>query len=209
MAATGFSHVEHNLPSDGVFSASATTISAIVAIPSSGVAFVGDERLIIMAISIMVLTGITLVRILIVMVLALDSLLDIILGNKAIVLGPPCLGTGVAPTSHPPSPKLVALQQLPPVMASPWLNTSSRPGSNLANSPTCLPIVSPPALNLVINLSYFDLQQVSGSGVSESPSLAPRQHTMVHRPRKAKTTNISVSTALESSSSPTHESSIF
>jgi hypothetical protein len=35
-AAPGFSPAEHNLPSDGVFSTSATTISAVVAIPSSG-----------------------------------------------------------------------------------------------------------------------------------------------------------------------------
>jgi hypothetical protein len=49
------------------------------------------------------------------------------------------------------------LQQPPPVLASPLLNTSSRPGSNLANSPTCLFTVSPPALNLVIDLSHFDL----------------------------------------------------
>jgi hypothetical protein len=35
-AAPGFSPTEHNLPSDGVFSASAATISAVVAIPSSG-----------------------------------------------------------------------------------------------------------------------------------------------------------------------------
>jgi hypothetical protein len=36
MAAPIFSSVKHNLPSDGVFSASAATISAVVAIPSSG-----------------------------------------------------------------------------------------------------------------------------------------------------------------------------
>jgi hypothetical protein len=51
-----------------------------------------DGRLIIVAISIMVLMGITLVRILTVMVLGLDSLLDKILGNKAIVLGAPVSG---------------------------------------------------------------------------------------------------------------------
>jgi hypothetical protein len=45
-----------------------------------------------MAISIMELTGITLVRILTVMVLGLDNLLDKILGNKAIVLGVPVNG---------------------------------------------------------------------------------------------------------------------
>jgi hypothetical protein len=53
---------------------------------------VEDGRLIIVAISIMVLTGITLVRIFTVMVLGLDSLLDRILGNKEIVLGAPVSG---------------------------------------------------------------------------------------------------------------------
>jgi len=115
----------------------------------------------------------------------------------------------VAPASHPASPKSVALQQPSPVLASPLLHTSSQPGSDLANSPTSLPTVSPPALNLVIDLSHFDLQQVSDSGVSASPPLAPRQHTMVLRPRKAKTANISVTSALEPSSSPTHEPSTF
>jgi len=85
-----------------------------------------------------------------------------------------CPGTGVAPASHPASPKSVALQQPSPVLASPLLHTSSRPGSDLANSPTGLPTVSPPALNLVIDLSHFDLQQVSDSGVSASPPLAAR-----------------------------------
>ena len=46
-----------------------------------------DGKLIIVAISIMDLTGITLVKILTVIVLGLDSLLYRILGNKAIVLG--------------------------------------------------------------------------------------------------------------------------
>jgi len=68
-----------------------------------------------------------------------------------------CPGTSMAPASHPAFLKSVALQQPPPVLASPLLNTSSRPGSNLANSPTCLFTVSPPALNLVIDLSHFDL----------------------------------------------------
>jgi hypothetical protein len=45
--------------------------------------------LITMVISIMELTGITLVRILTVMVLGLDNLLDKILSNNAIVLGVP------------------------------------------------------------------------------------------------------------------------
>ena len=48
-----------------------------------------DGRLITVAISIMVLTGITLVRILTVMVLGLDGSFDIMLGNKAVVLGAP------------------------------------------------------------------------------------------------------------------------
>jgi hypothetical protein len=61
-----------------------TTITKILV---AGVAFVEDGRLIIVAISIMVLTGITLVRIFTIMVLGLDSLLDRILGNKAIILG--------------------------------------------------------------------------------------------------------------------------
>jgi len=48
--------------------------------------------LITMVISIMELTGITLVRILTVMVLGLDNLLDKILSNNAIVLGVPVNG---------------------------------------------------------------------------------------------------------------------
>ena len=51
-----------------------------------------DRRLTTMAISIMELTGITLVRILTVMVLGLDNFLDKILGNKVIVLGVPVNG---------------------------------------------------------------------------------------------------------------------
>ena len=47
------------------------------------------EKIIIVAISIIELTDITLVRILTVMVLVLDNLLDKILGNKAIVSGVP------------------------------------------------------------------------------------------------------------------------
>jgi len=66
-----------------------TTITKILV---AGVVFVEDGKLIIVAISIMVLMGITLVRILTVMVLGLDSLLDRILGNKAIVFGAPVSG---------------------------------------------------------------------------------------------------------------------
>ena len=46
-----------------------------------------DERIINMAISIMEITGITLVRMLTVMTLVLDSLLEKILGNTKITLG--------------------------------------------------------------------------------------------------------------------------
>jgi hypothetical protein len=46
-----------------------------------------DERIINVAISIMEITGITLVRMLTVMTLVLDSLLEKILGNTKITLG--------------------------------------------------------------------------------------------------------------------------
>jgi hypothetical protein len=48
---------------------------------------VEDERIINVAISIMEITGITLVRMLTVMTLVLDSLLEKILGNTKITLG--------------------------------------------------------------------------------------------------------------------------
>ena len=132
-----------------------------------------------------------------------------LLSSHASISVDQCPGTGVASTSHHASPKSVTLQQLDPVLASPLLNISSRLGLDLANSPTGLPTVSPPALNLVIDLSHFNLQQVLNNGVSASPPLAPRQHTMVLRPRKAKTANLSVTSALGSSSSLTHEPSTF
>jgi hypothetical protein len=48
---------------------------------------VEDERIINVAISIMEITGITLVRMLTIMTLVLDSLLEKILGNTKITLG--------------------------------------------------------------------------------------------------------------------------
>jgi len=48
---------------------------------------VEDERIINVAISIMEITGITLVRMLTIMTLVLDSLLEKILGNMKITLG--------------------------------------------------------------------------------------------------------------------------
>ena len=102
----------------------------------------------------------------------------------------------MAPASHHASPKLVALQQPGPVLASPLLDISFWLGSNLATSPIGLPNVSLSALNLVIDLSYFDLHQVSDNGALTSPPLTPRQHTMVLRPRKARTANLSITSTL-------------
>jgi hypothetical protein len=91
------------------------------------------------------------------------------------------------------------------VLARPLLDTSSRLGSDLATSPTCLPNVSPPALNLVTDLLHFDLQQVLDSSAPASLPLVPRQHTIVLRPRKAKTANLNVTSAPGHSSSLTYE----
>jgi len=61
-----------------------TIITKILVI---GVIFMEDERIITVAISIMEIIGITLVRMLTIMTLVLDSLLDKILGNTKIALG--------------------------------------------------------------------------------------------------------------------------
>jgi hypothetical protein len=84
-----------------------------------------------------------------------------------------CSGIVLAPTSHHASPKSIALQQTGFMLACIVLNTSYWLGANLTTSLTCLPNVSPPTLNLVIDLLHFDLQQVLDSGAPASPPLAP------------------------------------
>ena len=91
------------------------------------------------------------------------------------------------------------------MLARPLLDTSSRLGSDLATSPTCLPNVSPPALNLVTDLLHFDLQQVLDSGTPTSLPLVPRQHTTVLRQWKTRTANLSVTSAPGHSFSLTYE----
>ncbi|XP_011037989.1 PREDICTED: uncharacterized protein LOC105135016 [Populus euphratica] len=80
----------------------------------------------------------------------------------------------------------------------------SWPDYVLGSSSTSPPIVSPPGLNLCVDLSQFSLQRVSAS-VSSIPPRVTLTHFMVLRPRKSQTVNVSVSSALQVASLPQQE----
>ncbi|KAJ6945127.1 hypothetical protein NC651_000229 [Populus alba x Populus x berolinensis] len=80
----------------------------------------------------------------------------------------------------------------------------SWPDYVLGSSLTSPSIVSPPGLNLCVDLSQFCLQRVLTS-VSSTPPQVTRTHFMVLCPRKSKTVNLSVSSALQVASLPQQE----
>ena len=107
-------------------------------------------------------------------------------------------------TDHSPSMVSISLGTVIPLSAttSPIVASPRPPGSPTLS----LSSGSPPALRLVVDLSNFDLQQVSYSSSTLPADFSPSHHMTLH-PRPPKQAHLSVfqSFATVSSTSPEHE----